>query len=301
MKKRGMSFRLLFIVYIVLSKAFSAFTYAQDADEIQVGPIDLRHEVQGISVSIPTNAYFNIETKQGALHVRARVEGRLGDLQAKIGSIIDTIPLPRDNCASYKPDNLVASLPTKELRASSDSAVLYVAGNVEVWQCVENPIPKKSCAWYVRRIVGGFKTKVWECHTIGPGDPGKNKGASQSFEGTLPLYLRKTGDRSVALVLGDPNVDLKGQYAFITKGILKIAGVDINEELSKRLDRAIDPDSLAFAIPEEFADLQPIISKARFGEKDGVLYSFVTLSAQVPPDRINDFLRALMSEQQEGK
>lgn len=116
---------------------------------------------------------------------------------------------------------------------------------------------------------------------------------TQPFDFIVPVYLRKAGDRTVTLVLGDPKVNLGGQYAFISKGILSIAGVDINGEAKKALDSIIDPNTLTVAIPAEYAELNPVIQSARFGDRGGSLTAFLELSAKIPVSKLNEFVKSM--------
>jgi hypothetical protein len=94
-------------------------------------------------------------------------------------------------------------------------------------------------------------------------------------------------------MIGDPNIDLGGQYAFITKGILSIAGIDINGEAKKALDAAIDPNTLTVAIPAEYAELNPVIQSAKLGDRGGSITAFLELSAKVPVSKLNEFIKSM--------
>ncbi len=237
----------------------SASTLAPTAPaEFVVGPIEVIQDVNGTPVRIVANDYFQVIGKADGLHLISRLELDLSDLQQKFPSIIGALPLPNDNCASYKLDNLIVTLPTRELRAEGDHATMAIAGKVDVWTCFENPIPKITIRWR-RRF--GIPYPVMD---RAPGDAFKNKSASQPFEATLPIYFRKINDTSIGIVTGVPDVKLKGQYVFITNGILNLAKIDINEEARKALSKAIAPNDLIESIPEEFLAMNPTIQDATF-------------------------------------
>lgn len=265
-------------------------------DEILVGPITVPHQFQGVTISSVIQSYFSINTRADGLYLTARVDADLRDLQARFGSLLDTVQLPRDNCRSYSGNNPVVSLPSKQLLANGDSAVAKLGGEVKMWDCRENPIPETY--WDPTGCKGKIpiinKEYVFGCPKTRPGSPIKNVLGTQPFDFSIPVYLRKTGDRTVALVLGDPNVDLGGQYAFITKGILNIAGIDINSEARKAIEGAIDPNSLTVSIPAEFAELNPIIESTRLGEKGGVLVASLSMSAKIPAAKLNEFIKSMI-------
>lgn len=267
---------------------------AQPANsEVLVGPVTVTQDVAGIKVDLVLSSSFRLESKSDGLYLDARVDADLQDLQRKFASIVDTFPLPKENCKSYKPDNLVVDLPTKSLEARGGTAVINIAGKVDVWTCLENPVPNTKVEWEMKQI-GFIKTKIPVLKTW-PGSPIKNKTATQPFEATLPVVLQRTGDRSIGLVLGNPDIKLKGQYVFITNGLLDLAGLNVNEEARKAMEKAIAPNDLIVAIPEEYAAMQPVITAASFADRNGRLIASVSLSAKVPVEKINEFAKTLIS------
>ena len=202
-------------------------------DEIQVGPIAVPHQYQGVTVNQSITAFFMIVSKQDGLYLNARIESDLHDLQNKFGSLIDTAQLPKDNCRSFSGNNPVVSLPTKSITPESEAARITLGGEVKMWDCRENPVPEVY--WDPSGCRGSIFGKEYSfgCPKTRPGSPIKNVLGTQPFDFTVPVYLRKIGDKTVALVIGDPSVNLGGQYAFITRGILNIAGIDLNAEAKK--------------------------------------------------------------------
>ena len=267
---------------------------ATPSNEFMIGPIEIIQDVNGTPVRIVANDYFQVISQSDGLHLASRMEIDLSDLQQKFPSILGAIPLPSDNCASYKPNNLVASLPTRDLRAEGDHATMAIAGRVEVWSCFQNPIPKSKISWKIKCIFG-ICTKLPVIETW-PGDPFKTRTISQSFEATLPIYLRKISDTSLGIVMGTPNVSLSGQYVFITKGILSIANVDINEEARKALSKAIAPNDLIKSIPEEFLVMKPLIADAGFYVNNGQLFARVSANALIPPEKITEWIKLMMTK-----
>ena len=193
----------------------------------------------GIPVTVGVTTFLSIETKPEGLFVNARVLGDFFDLQRKIGSIVDTFPLPTNNCASYSANNPVARIWGKQLIATGNTAVLKLNGDVDLWDCRENPVPN-SAVDLVEESWLGVKVKRPKVRTW-PGDPIKNKLLNQPFEAFLPITASASGERTAAIKLGTPDIKLGGQYVAITNGILRIAGIDINAEAAKALAKAIDP------------------------------------------------------------
>jgi hypothetical protein len=189
-----------------------------------IGPLTVQQNVQGIFVTVVSTTYLSLHTTNDGLSFHARVRADLRDLQSKIGSVIDTIPLPTDNCRSFSANNPVVTIWGKELKAEGSTATLWLHGYVDVWDCRENPIPNSKVVWVNDGPFGLSRPKVetW------PGSPIKNKLARQPFDISEPAQVVKASDVSVQLKLGDPNVHLGGQFVAITNGVLRIAGIDLN-------------------------------------------------------------------------
>ncbi|MFA6113104.1 MAG: hypothetical protein WC729_03910 [Sphingomonas sp.] len=268
--------------------------------EFLIGPISQDQDVNGTMVRVTVNNYFKVVSKKEGLSLESRLEVDLSDLQQKFPEILGAMPLPKDNCGSYKLDNLVVSLPNRDLRAEGDHALMAIGGKVDIWSCFENPIPNTKIEWQVKNIGFGIKTKVPVLITW-PGSPIKNKTASQPFDATLPIYFRKLDDRTIGIVLGQPSVNLKGQYVFITKGILSLANIDVNEEARKAINKAIAPDSLLKAIPEEFSAMNPIVKDATFYNQGGQLAARINVSATIPPEKITEWISLMLKKPENAK
>lgn len=270
-------------------------THASGSKEVQIGPVNYQQDVNGVPVSVAATTFVKVETSDNAIELRARVVGDFVDLQRKIGPIVDTFDLPRENCRSYSPNNPVVSLPTKALTFRDGTALFSVGGSVTMWECLENPIPNSKVEWELRDIGLGIKTKVPVVVTW-PGSPIKTILVTQPFEAALPVSLVKRDDYSVALEVGRPDIELKGQYAFITKGILKIAGVDVNQKAHDALLKAIDPAKLRMAMPQDLLKYNPAIVSARFIDVGGHLSAEIALTAKVPASAMTDLVEHLLKQ-----
>ena len=284
--------------------ASSAVAYAQtpaepapgaQSGEFLIGPIELTQDANGVPVKIIVNDYFSVVSQPDGLHLNTRIDANLSDLQQKFPAIFGTIPLPGDNCGSYKPDNLVVSIPARELRADGDHATMAISGKVDIWTCLENPIPNSKLEWKIKSIGFGIKTKVPVVVTW-PGSPIKNKTASQPFNAKLPLYLKATDAKSIGIILGKPDIDLTGKYVFITKGILSIANIDINEEARKSMDKAISPGDLIKTVPDELNTFNPTITGAYFSTVNGELHANINATALIPPEKVTEWISVMLNK-----
>ena len=249
------------------------------AGAVEIAPMTQPVDVNGVAVQVTLRGDLKPTIANRVLTVRAEVVIDLADLQAKLGQIVATFPLPRDNCASFKPDNIVASLSEAGIGAREGAAIVVLKGNVEIWTCLENPVPKTKVEMQVKDVGFGIKTKVPVVITW-PGDPLKTRLASQSFTASVPFLLRAQGE-SVGIEPGQPSIDLTGQYASITEGLLSIAGVNINDFALAALQKAIDWSQLRACFPQELAKLNPQFEEAEFAEVDGRLMAKAVVTGRL--------------------
>jgi hypothetical protein len=237
------------------------------ASEVLIGPITVPADYSGVDLSVPVRAFLLIESAADGLSIKLRVQGDLNNAQNRIGQVIDTFPLPKDNCASYGVSNPVVNIWGKQLDIAGSHAVLTIHGYIEVWGCVSNPVPNSKLEW---RNDGPFHLSIPHIVTW-PGDPIKTVIAKQPFDGTLPVALKVVDAHTVALVPGQPTVTLGGQYVSILNGLLHIAGIDVSAKAAEALHHAIDPDKLQQVLPPEVLKLNPKLTKAEFINAGGHL------------------------------
>lgn len=264
----------------------------QGANEVLVGPVVIPADYVGIDLSMPVRAFLNVSTSGTGLALTVRLIGDLSGLQNKFGQIIDSLPLPKDNCSSYGPNNEVVTIWGKQLQSSGNAALIVLHGNVVVWLCASNPIPNSKVEW---RNDGPFHLSIPHIVTW-PGDPIKTILATQPFDVSLPVELQLVDEHTVAIRPGQPNITLGGQFVGITNGILKIAGIDINAKAAEALGHAVDPDKLQQALPPEILKLNPKITKAQFTGQSGELGVELDLSSMVPPDQLTGLFQTILAK-----
>jgi hypothetical protein len=269
--------------------------FAVEPDDLLVGPISYQQDVNGVPVTLTARTYFKIQTIDNKIYLKAQIIGDLGDLQHKIGAIVDTFRLPQDNCGSYSANNPVVSIPRKDLAFKNNAAVFSISGSVAMWDCRENPVPNTKVDWVIENVGLGIKTKVPKVVTW-PGSPIKNKLVTQPFDADLPVNLVRVNGTTVALSVGRPDIELKGQYVSITKGVLSIPGIDVNQKAADALTKAIDPEKLKLAIPSEFQEYNPSIDSARFIDDAGQLAAEINMSALIPAEKVTAIIKDLIDK-----
>ncbi len=224
--------------------------------EIPVGTYDYTDTVQGVALSFPLWMFVNIDRQTDQLVLHARVVGDLSDLQRKVGSLVDTIPLPTNTCDHHGADNVVARIWGKQLTVDGNVASLKLNGDIDVWLCT--PL---------------IKTRL----------------VNQPFDATLPFQLAVADPHTIGLTMGTPAVTLGGAAA----PILRIAGVDINGKVKEMLDKAINLDALRKPLPPEVMALNPTITHAELFSNAGALAASVSMQATVTLAQVGTILLAL--------
>jgi len=276
---------LLFVVF-----STSMWSQTPQPDEITIGPVIATENIQGIPVNIPVTAFLKLATDSAGISVNLRLAANLSDLQQKIGSIIDTAPLPHNVCDHFGVDNIVARIWGKQLNASPNQLTLKLNGDVDDWTCVKNPVPCSKVTWG-----GGFikypQITLYDCNS-----PIENKNINQPFEANLSTSLQVVDPQTVSVVLGNPSVNLGGKLGGVTQGILNIAGVNLNQKASDALKQAVDPAKLRQALPPDIQSLNLAITDAHFSNENGQGFANLGLSGKIPANQVTVLFQTLLAK-----
>lgn len=265
-----------------MAAAQNVLVHHQEGESL-LGPIPLNHSVQGVAFSTPISAFLSVKPEGEMMRINARIVADLADLQQKVGALVDTIPLPRDNCAHFSVDNIVARISDKVITVNGNVATLQLRGDVDIWACVENPVP---CTRF-----DGIVPKFYTCDR-----PIKTRIISQPFEATISFWLAVEGSpHAVVVKLGDPNVRLRGDLRNLTEEVLNLLGVNLNRQVKELLGRALNPDVLRAALPEELNQLNASVTRAELLSNSGVLAATVVLSAAVDLRSLSELMGALQN------
>lgn len=263
-------------------------------DEAQIGPLPSAQTVQGIPVSTPATLFLSVLPVDDKVQAKGRIVVDLSDLQNKIGLLIDTIPLPTDNCQHFGADNIVATIWGKRIAIDGDVATLMLNGDVDLWACAKNPILCSRIEWDEHNIFGAIirtpRPVFYECNP-----PIKNRNLNQPFDAKLPFQVGVGGQQAIAVKLGDPVVNLGGTLGGVTAGILKIAGVDINVKAKELLDGAVGPDLLRQTLPADFLELNPTVTQVELFDNSGALALYAEVTALADLAAISEFLNKILA------
>lgn len=236
-------------------------------DEALLGIHPLSQTVQGVPLSTPVFGFLTLLPEGDSLRLNTRVAVDLSDLQQKTGPLVDTIPLPTDNCARYSLDNIVMRIEGKQITIHGKVATLRLNGKAEVWTCLEVPFSS----------------------------PFKNRNVRASFEVAIPFWLAVVDSHTVAVDLGDPKVQIKGDLGDLAEEVLKILGVDLNRQAKEALRRAINPNQLKASLPEDLRRLDPDILRAELLSNSGALAATLEMSTVVDGEGLGELLKLLQS------
>lgn len=224
--------------------------------------------VQGVTLKAQVYTFLSVKPVGSQIQLHARVIADLSELQNKIGALIDTIPLPTDNCARFSADNLVARIWGKQLTVDGNTATLKLSGNVEVWACLELPF--------------GLP-------------PAKNRNLRQSFDAKLPVQVEKVDGQSFAIKPGEPDIDFGGSLGEFAERILRFLGLDVNRKAKEILDRAIHPDLLKQKLPDFVLKYNPTLTEAELLGHEGDLALRLEADATLNIWQLAELIRELIS------
>jgi len=258
------------------------------AREIRVGPVVYHPTVQGFVLSTPVLLFISFQPQgpNGPPRLKVRVVVDLSDLQGKIGPIIDTVPLPSDNCAHFGADNIVASIWSKKITLHTGAA-LKLSGDADIWTCAKN-IPCTRVDW-----------DGWAPHlvTFDCNPPIKNRNVNQPFDAVLPFRLALSSPRTVTIEIDDPTVTPGGSAGWVVAKLFEISGIDIDNRVRAAFAAAVKPDLVSTLLPAEIQRLNPTITQASFVNKSGALAAEMELEAPIDAQFVGQIVRLLLQHQ----
>lgn len=275
---------------------------AQDAlllprpDEVLLDTRSVEQTVQGVPIKAEVYTFLSIGILDDKVKLHARAIADLSDFQNKIGALVDTIPLPTDNCSHFGLDNVVARIWGKQITVSGNVATLKLNGDVEVWTCLKNPIPCTRTVFDEVNVFGG-KIRIPRIETFDCNPPIKNRNLSQPFDATLPFSVAVVDSDTFAIKLGDPDVNLGGALGGVTEGILKIAGVDVNAKVKEALDQAVNPEVLKQNLPEFLLKYNPTLTRAELLSNSGALALTLEADALLDAQALGELIQEFANSQ----
>jgi hypothetical protein len=223
-------------------------------DEAPLGPMPLTASAQGVTLNLRRTFFFSrIEGVGGpAAHVRLLLDLADVQSQAKLGSLVGSIELPRDECA-HDGINLVVGISARTLTIAGREATLRLEGQVDPWYC-QPPF-------------------------------GKTRIAQQPVTVTLPFHLRVANEHAIVVTPDSPHVELHGSLAGATDTALHFLNVDLDILVQQAITRSINPDLLQWSLPPELQQAHPTLTGATFlANGDGTLLASVEMTAPLSLD-----------------
>jgi Caspase domain len=242
--------------------------FQKQPDEIFAVPIPFDRVVQGVPLSAPAYAFMSIRSIDGKVRVNVRSVADLSDLQTKIGALVDLLPLPTNQCEELNAVNNVVRIWGKKITIDGEVANLELHGDVDGWFCAKG-VPCSKVVWHglIPEVV------LFDCNP-----PITKQVFNQPFDANIPFGLGVADRLSLEVRLGQPTVSLGGQLGGVTEGILRIAGVDLNDKLREALSGVVNPDLLKGTLPEDLLQLDPVVTRAGLFSSSGALAASVELN-----------------------
>lgn len=188
--------------------------------------------------------------------LRATVRSELSLLLPALQAALDR-RRPRDSCASYKLDNVVAGPPSLTLSAQDGALRLQVDADVEIWGCLEKAEIHK---WKLRD---------------------KNE---RLLKGPATLWLSGRWQTSLEALGLDWQVDdlrVGGSLGDARDIYRKLGGGDLVEKMKDRI--GVQSQSLSMSLPERLLAVGATIESARFHASAVGVTAEVSLTADVTP------------------
>lgn len=259
------------------------------AAEQAVRSVTIKNDVNGVQINVSATSWVTAKSVGDEYLVDARIFADLVDLQKKFPSVVGSLKPAADGCAKRAVDNQgpVASLNRGTLWPRDDQLLMNIRGYIDVWSCVVGP--EKTKLQWRKKKVGFLSLKVPVLHTSK--DVKKSKSGTQSFHGTLQVYLEKMDNGSVALRVAKPKILLDSEDESLTSTSLELAMADISRQVYSMLQKAIDPAKLSGSLPDELQKLNMVVVSARFRDQGGHAVAEVNLSTKVPGSFIAQLLK----------
>jgi hypothetical protein len=248
-------------------QATAGSAIAIETPSVYAGKFSISKVVSNVAIVINGQIYLGADIGLGIPTILVKAVADLGDIQRKIPQLVAGANLPSNNCGSYSANNPVVALTNTNLTFSGGAAVFHTNGSVAMWDCRENPVPNSKVEWQIKDVGFGIKTKVPVVSTW-PGNPIKNKLGTQPFSIDIPVTLRRADGSSLAVDIGEARADLGGQYSEITKTILNLIKVDVNQKLNDAIRNAVDPKALAAQLPKQIVESGIALEDAKFVSLD---------------------------------
>lgn len=272
----------------------SMLLFSTVAFAIDLGIVEVDTQLSGQPIKLPISVNLEINTVANGVKVDVTTKTNLSDLQAKFFTILQTAPLPRDNCPSYG-NHVLPYLESASLQGSGHQAVFSLIGHADGWTCQKNPIPETVCTSY-KEVCFIKCFKVCEKLTTRDGSPIKAK-ISEGFNASVPFTLSTIDGKSIQINPGAASVNPRGDLGKFLNGLAGIFKTDLSSLASNKLSDIADKGLLRQAFPPGYESLDPQITNASFSsDTSGVLFVDTSLTATVPPEKLSEFLKEALKK-----
>lgn len=261
--------------------------------QLAYGPVAIKSDVNGIPITVSATSWVTVNAVGDNLSVDAKILADLVDLQKNFASVVGTFE-PRENQCVNRPGitkTPVVTFKSGSLWPRGDQIVISMRGDIDVWSCRAGR--QKSTIRWRKKKIAFIRLSIPQIHSWR--NVVKKKDGTQSFHGSMPIYLVETKGAQIALKPTEPIIRLDGQEALLTKATLRSAKTTINRTATNALEHLIDPIRLKDALPTALQKLDMAIVSARLRGLGGHIIAEINLGANVSGESRMQLLQMMAS------
>lgn len=278
---------------LVLGVLFLGGFISNAAAQLVYGPVALKTDVNGIPITVSATSWVTVNAVDDKLTVNARILADLVDLQKNFPRIVDTFEPPSNRCANQRGTgkNPVVAFKSGSLWPRGDQIVVFMRGHIDVWSCSAGH--KKSTIRWRKKKIAFIRMSIPQFHTWR--EIIKKKAGSQTFRGSMPIYLAETKNAQIALKSAEPALRLDGEESLLTSAALDSAKASISRTTTDALEHAVDPAKLKDALPTALQKLDLAVMSARLRGLGGHVMAEVNLGGSVSGQTRTQLLQMIAS------
>lgn len=264
-----------FVLGVLFLSGFMPHAMAQ----LTYGPTAIKTKVNGVPITIHATSSVRVNAVDDKLMVNVRILADLIDLQKHLASIIATFAPPANQCANRRGSDKspVVTFKSGSLWPRGNQIVMFMRGQIDVWSCRLGR-QHRTIRWRRKKIA--FikmpipQLRVWR-QLI------KRQDGTQTFRGSLPIYLTKNNNESISLQTAAPTLRLQGEDGILTDATLQSTKAAINRTVASALQQAVDPATLKDVLPTGLQKLNMDVVSARFRSLGGHVMAEIKLGGSV--------------------
>lgn len=258
--------------------------------KLKLGKIDVKIDISGVSLVLPTDLSIQIETEVDRIVLTSDSLVDLTELQTNFLTILKSLPLP-PRPSDYGIQVEFKSIDSASLTASGDNAILESALSLGVWEIAKGlptPVPK-----WKRVCVTIFGKEM--CADVPDGIEWRNGSdivANLFNEGAsakVKFGLTTPDGKSINIQEFDTEVSPRGDLGKYIVTLLELVKINLNNIAKSKLQDIINEGTFRQTLPKNLDKYSPAIKTIQFTTlASGNLGVFVSFEASLSEDELGD-------------